>query len=332
MCLQHRSLPVELQWEIALWLKDAPDFHSRYALVSKNFYNWSVKFGMFWRHVSLTIHRLLPYLYPRVRLTETDMAAKFVDFMLVRGRPRNVQEVYIGQLVNPVQAVDVISQCCNIAMLTIRFPSWPTPLDHASYDLLLQPLENLHNLRSLSISLVMLTDGTEVDLSEFQVFHQLTHLHLIAPAASREIVPKGLSRLPSLTHLSLHWFQSRDCIACLRRFLAHPSSLSRILVLWVPDISLPKKPERKLVDRNLVDRRVVLLVQERYNEYMRKGGFWQYAERLVAWRVEKNSKWNSPGVECRANSTLLADPFATNIWIEILVWDRLLRGSAKKTI
>ena len=86
MCyLQRPRLPVELQWEIALWLKDTPDIHSRYALMSKNFYKWFVKFSMFWKHASLTAHRLLPYLYPQVHLMDTDIAAKFVDFMLVRG-------------------------------------------------------------------------------------------------------------------------------------------------------------------------------------------------------------------------------------------------------
>ena len=229
-----------------------------------------------------------------MRLTDTEMAAEFVDFMLERGRPRNVQELHIGQLVNAVQAADVISECRNITALTIRFPFWPTaPANHD----LLRPLKNLHNLKSLSIALVMLTDETEIDLSKFQIFHQLTHLHLIASAAACEIIPEGLSRLPNLTHLSLHWFQSGDCITCLRRFLARPSS--HILVLWVPGITLLEKLERRLVEHNLVNCQVVLFVYEQYNEYMRKGngGFWQYAEQLVAWRIAKNSKCNLPAVE-----------------------------------
>ena len=239
--------------------------------------------------------RLLPYLYPKVRLTDTGMAADFVDFMLERGRPRNVQELYIGRLVNAVQAADVISECHDITTLTIRYPFWPTA--QASRDLLLQPLKNLHNLKSLSIALVTLTDETEIDLSEFRIFHQLTHLHLIVSPASCQIVPEGLSKLPNLTHLSLHWSQSGGCIACLRRFLAQPSS--RILVLWVPGIVAPERLERRLVEHRLVDRRVVLFTHERYNEYMRRGngGFWQYAERLVAWRVAKDSKYNSLAVE-----------------------------------
>lgn len=231
--------------------------------------------------------RLLPNLYPRVRLTNTEMAADFMDFMLEWGRPRNVQELYIGQLVNVIQAADVISKCRNITALTIHFPFWPAA--SASHNLLLQPLKNLHNLKSLSITLAMLSDETEIDLSKFQNFHQLTHLHLITPDFSSETIPEGLLKLPNLTHLSLHWFQSRDCITCLRRFLARPSS--RTLVLWVPGIALPEKLERRLVDHNLVDQRVVLFKQEQYNGYMRKGngGFWQYAKRLVAWRIEKNS-------------------------------------------
>ena len=170
MCyLQRPCLPVELQWEIALWLKDTPDIHSCYALVSKNFYKWFVKFSMFWKHASLTAHRLLPYLYPQVRLMDTDIAAKFVDFMLVRGRPENVQEVYIGQLVEAVQTANVISECCNITTLTICLPFWPT--SHASHDFIHQPLKNLCNLRSLSIALVTLTDEAKVDLTKFQAFH-----------------------------------------------------------------------------------------------------------------------------------------------------------------
>ena len=294
MCyLQCPRLPVELQWEIALWLKDTPDIHSHYALVSKNFYKWFVKFSMFWKHASLTTHRLLPYLYPQVHLMDTDIAAKFVDFMLVRGRPENVQEVYIGQLVEAVQTANVISECCDITTLTICLPFWPT--SRASHDFIRQPLENLRNLQSLSIALVTLTDEAKVDLTKFQAFHRLTHLHLIALVATSEIVPEGLSRLLNLTHLSLHWFQSGDCITSLRQFLARPSSC--ILILWVPDISLPEKLEKRLVDHNLVDRRVVSLVHERYNEYVRKGGFWEYAERLVTWRAEKNSKHNSPAAE-----------------------------------
>ncbi|KAF8126480.1 hypothetical protein EV363DRAFT_1452861 [Boletus edulis] len=294
MCLLQRPhLPVELQWEIVLRLKDTPDVHSRHALVSKNFYNWFVNFGLFWKHASLTAYRLLPYLYTRVRLMDTDIAAKFADFMLVRGRPKNVQEVYIGQLVDTVQAANVISECCNITTLTICLPFWPT--SRASHDFIRQSLENLHNLRSLSISLVTLTDKAKVDLTKFQTFNQLTHLHLVASVTTSEIIPQGLSGLVNLTHLSLHWFQSGDCITSLQQFLARPSSC--ILVLWVPDVSLPEKLEKRLVERNLVDQRVVSLVHERYNEYVRKGGFWQYAERLITWRVEKNSKHNLPTAE-----------------------------------
>ena len=115
----------------------------------------------------------------------------------------------------------------------------------------------------------MLMDEAKVDLIKFQAFHQLTHLHLIALVATSETVPEGLSRLLNLTHLSLYWFQSGDCITSLRQFLACPSSC--ILVLWVPGISLPEKLEKRLVDHNLVDQRVVLLVHEQYNEYARKG-------------------------------------------------------------
>ena len=84
MCyLQCPCLPVELQQEIVLWLKGTSDIHSCYALMSKNFYKWFIKFSMSWKHVSLTAHRLLPYLYPQVHLMDTDIVTKFVDFMLV---------------------------------------------------------------------------------------------------------------------------------------------------------------------------------------------------------------------------------------------------------
>ena len=43
MCLQPppRQLPLELQREIILWLKDEPDAHC-YTLMAKRFYMWSV--------------------------------------------------------------------------------------------------------------------------------------------------------------------------------------------------------------------------------------------------------------------------------------------------
>lgn len=200
--------------------------------------------------------------------------------------PANVEELDLGPSINITTITDVLGLCPKITSLTICFSY--QQIEDEEMSSLLNPFEDLRSLRSLYIGLTTVGQPGVFYLPNYPMFHQLTHLHLAATAIALSVIPLGLSRLSNLTHLSLHWYTSRSCTSGLQGFLARHSS--RVLVLWCSDISSYSMLADSLGGRNLADRRVVLLRWSRYTEYMANGGFWSYAEQVVAWRIRTNGE------------------------------------------
>ena len=83
------------------------------------------------------------------------------------------------------------------------------------------------------------------------MFHQLTHLHLLANTMTWLMIPMGFSGLRNLTHLLMHWATMRACAPILPAYLYHASTV--VMILWEDGTHHDASIQGSLKRRGLVD-------------------------------------------------------------------------------
>ncbi|KAF8121235.1 hypothetical protein EV363DRAFT_1186878 [Boletus edulis] len=258
MCLHHPCLPLELEREIFLTLKDNPDVY-RYMLVAKRVQVW-----------------LQPYISYKIVLPNEPRAEKFLEFLHLHPRPSDykVTALFMGPSVNVRTAALILPRCQTLTTLIIRFSyryiacAIRNPLYHVFLA--------LKNLRCLYIGLTTLPISRMLYLPSIEVLNRLSHLHLLSSEAASFTVPLGFAFLTNLTHLSMSWAVGRSCTDHLLLFLNKSSCA--VLIQWIDNNHSPAFVEENLRRWELVDRRIVVM-SIHLKEHCREGkDMWSFAE------------------------------------------------------
>ena len=190
-----------------------------------------------------------------------------------------VHELLMGMSVSVPTAARILALCQGLTSLTLCFSYYHIPI--SSINPLLESFNRLNSLKSLSLKLTAVQENSFVHLSEFALFHKVSHLHLSCTEAAWRTVPLGFTELENLTHLSLNWLTSCISSTVLREFLDKAST--QVVILWIGNDLLLSHIHWTLNNWSLVDRRLVLLDKSLYSSYLEDGGFWAYAEWIVKW-------------------------------------------------
>ncbi|KAI9567110.1 hypothetical protein HD554DRAFT_2039797 [Boletus coccyginus] len=272
-----KPFPVELQWEIIMYLKDDPNT-VRYALVAKHFYDW-----------------LAPYMYHIVELCGEIQALGFLHWLQggLEHRRHQVKKLIVGRTVRMPMLANILDQCQALTSLEVRSSYYPQ--SNPETNPLLDPLDGLMNLTHMYISLAAYSEYATFPLPVFEVFRRLTHLHL-SPWAVWKGSPIGFAELPGLTHLSLPFSlltAKRSCAQAVQAFLKKESTW--VVILWLTRLEFATVIERALRNAGIGGRRVVLFYYWARKSYeLEDGGFWRRAEKVIAWREQNPDKSNDP--------------------------------------
>ena len=230
----------------------------------------------------------MPYISYQISLADNLTAEKFLMFLRERSvvYNYNVDLLYLGRSINVITAGRILERCVKLTLLVIAFCYCHIPLP--SQNPLYSPLSKLRSLKCLYVPLVNLHTNRVVYLPDFDVFHCLTHLHLLASGMAWLTIPLGFAALRNLTHLLLHWTTVRESAPILPAYLDRPSAV--LLILWKDATCSDASIQGSLRHQGLVNRRLVVLKNTFTFEDIDGGGFWTYAQRIVEWRVKYESK------------------------------------------
>ncbi|KAI9459292.1 hypothetical protein HD554DRAFT_2177052 [Boletus coccyginus] len=227
---------------------------------------------------------LEPVLYHTVDLASERVASKFLSS--VQHRPTfaksKVIVLRLGMALRMETACQILDICQGIQDLTIRPPSHLLTVNP-----LLRPLDALTRLFSLSIDLSSVFNHRIIFLPNIKIFHHITHLHITNAWAIWTGSSIGVDQLAKITHVSLCLSNTRTQPDVLKSILARDGF--KVLVLWRRPFATYNESQDFLEGCGLVDKRIVVFNSTLFFYYMKDGGFWKYAERLIEWRERTNA-------------------------------------------
>ena len=192
----------------------------------------------------------------------------------------------MGVSVNVNTAALILLRCKKLTTLTIHFT-----YRHISCSVknpMYLPLLELKDLQYLYIGLTALYTKHIVILPKIEFIKYPTHIHLSSSRAASISIPRGFAGLANLTHLSMSWAIGRSCTSDLREFLQKSSSV--VLIQWYDEHHSLSDVKTNLINRGLVDQRIVVLGTSLLMYHENNQTIWLFAQRIVQWRSVNKGK------------------------------------------
>ena len=223
-----------------------------------------------------------------VDVCSEEMAEQFLSS--IKPRPgfakRRVKVLHLRPAVSPERGAGILRLCQGLQELNLQIVANVRDVENP----LVQPLCDFNlGLTTLRMDLASTFHDPHVFLPSLTLLQRVERLHLSNTWVARRGLHIGLHELRfRLTHLSFHVRPPGRHTAThievlaliLQRFLR-----LRVVVLWRMDYHTSQEIYAHLIQRDLMDRRIVVFNLASFTEFAEPvSTFWEVAEQIVRWR------------------------------------------------
>ena len=196
-----------------------------------------------------------------------------------------VKVLHLRPAVSPERGAGILQLCQGLQELNLQITTNLPDVENP----LLQPLHDFNlGLTTLCMDLASTFYDPHVFLPKLTLLQRVEQLHISNSWVARRGLHIGLHELHSrLTHLSFHFrppgqhttTHTGVLILILQRFWR-----LRAVVLWRMDYHTSKEIYTELIQRDLVDRRIIVFNSASFAEFTGPvSSFWEAAEQVVRW-------------------------------------------------